>query len=154
MHPACWTMLSLDVFLNVSFSSTAQTPPGTMFQLMGPWYSNACCPYDLVLAEATLKIFGFNNECSGLAGVYTFKSFDRYFGYAVVNAVWHRESILQAILLGIGSQCNFLRRGVVCSVLGILSVIRAAVFWTLEFLKKTFGWPWQDAVTIIKSWEN
>ena len=75
-----------------------------------------------------LRIFGSDDECSGLAGVYTFKSSDRYFGYAVVNAVWHRESTLYAIPLGIGSQCNILRRGVVCSVLGILSVMRAAVF--------------------------
>ena len=75
-----------------------------------------------------LKIFGSDDERSGLAGVYTFKSSDRYFRYAVVNAVWHRESVLQAILLGIGSQCNILRRGVVCSVLGILSVMHAAAF--------------------------
>ena len=64
----------------------------------------------------------------GLAGVYTFKSSDRYFGYEVVSAVWHRELILYTILLGIGSQCNIFRRGIVCSVLGILSVIRAVVF--------------------------
>ena len=46
-----------------------------------------------------LRIFGSNDERSGLAGFYTFNSSDRYFGYAVVNAVWHRESILYAILL-------------------------------------------------------
>ena len=51
-----------------------------------------------VLAAAMLRIFGSNDECSGLAGVYTFNSYYRYyiyryFGYAVVNAVWHRESI-------------------------------------------------------------
>ena len=62
-------------------------PSGTLFQLMGPWYANARSPYDLVLAAAMLRIFGSDNECSGLAGVYTFKSSDRYFGYAVVNAV-------------------------------------------------------------------
>ena len=47
-----------------------------------------------VLAAAMLRIFRSNNERSGLAGVYTFNSSDRYFGYAVVNAVWQRESIL------------------------------------------------------------
>ena len=80
--------------LNVSFSSTVLMLPGTLFQLMGPWYANARCPYDFVLATAMLTIFGSNDERSGLAGVYTFNSSDRYFGYAVVNAVWHRESIL------------------------------------------------------------
>ena len=77
--------------------------PGTLFQLMGPWQENARCPYDFVLAVVMLKIFGSNDERSGLAGVYTFNSSDRYFGYAVVNAVvnavWHRVN-----LLGIGSQ--------------------------------------------------
>ena len=81
-------------FFNVFFSSTVLMPPGTLFQLMGPWYANARCPYDLVLAAATLRIFGSDDERSGHAGVYTFNSSDRYFGYAVVNAVWHRESIL------------------------------------------------------------
>ena len=52
------------------------------------------CPYDFVLAAAMLRIFASNDERSGLAGVYTFNSSDRYFGYAVVNAVWHRKSIL------------------------------------------------------------
>ena len=47
-----------------------------------------------VLAAAMMRIFGSNDESSGLAGVYTFNISDRYFGYAVVNAVWHRESIL------------------------------------------------------------
>ena len=81
-------------FLNVSFSSTALMPPGTLFQLMGPWYANARLPNVLVLAAAMLRISGSDDERSGLAGVYTFKSSDRYFGYAVVNAVWNRESIL------------------------------------------------------------
>ena len=53
-----------------------------------------CCPYDFVLAAAMLRTFGSNDERNGPAGVYTFNSSDRYFGYAVVNAVWHRESIL------------------------------------------------------------
>ena len=44
-------------FLNVSFSSTVLMLPGILFQLMGPWYANARCPYDLVLAAAMLKIF-------------------------------------------------------------------------------------------------
>ena len=54
------------------------------------------CPLSisLVLAAAMMRIFGSNDECSGHAGVYTFNSSDRYFGYAVVSAVWHRESIL------------------------------------------------------------
>ena len=93
------------------------------FQLMGPWYANACCPHDLVLAAATLRIFGSDDASSGRAGVYTFNSSDRYFGYAV----WHRVNLVSN-LLDIGSQYNILRRGVVCSVLGILSVICAAVF--------------------------
>ena len=82
--------------LNVSFSSTVLMLPWTLFQfqLMGSWYAIARCPYDFVLAAAMLRIFGSNDECSGFAGVYTFNSSDRYFGYAVVNAVWHRESIL------------------------------------------------------------
>ena len=50
--------------------------------------------HDFVLAVAMLRIFGSNDERSGFAGVYTFNSSDRYFGYAVVNAVLHRESIL------------------------------------------------------------
>ena len=84
----------LRCLLNVSFSSTVLMLPGTLFQLTGPWNANACCPYDLILAAAMLRIFGSDDECSGLASVYTFKSSDRYFGYAVVNAVWHTESIL------------------------------------------------------------
>ena len=51
---------SCDVFrclLNVSFSSTVLMPPGTLFQLMGPWYANARFPYDFVLAAAMLRIF-------------------------------------------------------------------------------------------------
>ena len=79
--------------LNAYFSSTVLMPPGTLFQLMGPWYANARCPYDLVLAAAMLRISGSDDECRGLAGVYTFNSSDKYFGYAVVSALWHRESI-------------------------------------------------------------
>ena len=52
------------------------------------------CLYDFVLAATMLRIFGYNDERSGLALIYTLNSSDRYFGYAVVNAVWHRESIL------------------------------------------------------------
>ena len=80
--------------LNVSFSSTVLMLPGTLFQLMGPWYAYARCPYDFFLAAAMLRIFESNDERSGLAGIYKFKSSDRYFGYAIVSAVWHRESIL------------------------------------------------------------
>ena len=60
---------------------------------MGPWYANAGCPNDLVLAAAMLRIFGSDDQRSGLTGVYTFKSSDRYLGYAVVKAVWHRCQI-------------------------------------------------------------
>ena len=44
--------------------------------------------------EATLRIFVSDDECSGLAGVHTVKSSERYYGYAVVNEVSHIESIL------------------------------------------------------------
>ena len=57
-------------------------------------HANARSPYGFVLAAAMLRIFGSDDERSGLAGVYTFKSSDRYFGYAIVHAVGHRESIL------------------------------------------------------------
>ena len=40
------------------------------------------------------------------AGIYTVKSSERYFGYAVVNEVWHLESILLAVLLDMGNQCH------------------------------------------------
>ena len=59
-----------------------------MFQLLGLWYTNVRWPYDLVLVVAMLRMFG-SDECSGHAGVYTVKSSERYFGYAVVNEVWH-----------------------------------------------------------------
>ena len=68
--------------------------PGTLFQLMGPWKANVRYSYDFVLAAAMLRIFGSNDERSGLAGVYKFNSSDRYFGYAVVNAVWHRVNLV------------------------------------------------------------
>ena len=63
---------------------------------MGPWYTNARSPYpyDLVLAVPMVNMFGSDDDLSGRAGVYTFKSSARYFGYAVVSAVWHKESIL------------------------------------------------------------
>ena len=78
----------------MSFSSTVLMLQGTLFQLMGPWYANACCPYDFVLAAAMLRIFGSNDERSGLAGVYTFNSSDRYLGYAVINTVWYRVNLV------------------------------------------------------------
>ena len=84
----------LRTLLNLSFSLTVLMPPGTLFQLIGPWYTNARSPYDFVLAVAMVSMFGSDDDLSGRAGVYTFKSSDRYFGYAVVNAVWHKESIL------------------------------------------------------------
>ena len=73
--------------LNVSFSLTVLMLPGTLFQLMGAWYANARCLYDLVLAVLMVSKFGSDDDLSGLASVYTFKSSDRYFGYVVVNAV-------------------------------------------------------------------
>ena len=42
----------------------------------------------------TLRMFGSDDERSDLADVYTVKSFERYFVYAVVNEVWHIKSIL------------------------------------------------------------
>ena len=36
-----------------------------------------------------MTVFGSDDERSGLAGLYTVKSSERYFGYAVVNEVWH-----------------------------------------------------------------
>ena len=44
--------------LNVFFSSTVLMPPGTLFQFMGPWYTKAHSPYDLVLAVAMVSMFG------------------------------------------------------------------------------------------------
>ena len=44
--------------LNVSFSSTVLMPPRTLFQLMGPWYTNARSPYDLVLAVPMVNMLG------------------------------------------------------------------------------------------------
>ena len=86
-------MLPLDVFECFLFfnSSDAAMDP---VPVDGSLVCNAHCPYDLVLAVAMLRKFGSADERSGLACVYTFKSSDRYFGYAVVNTVWHRESIL------------------------------------------------------------
>ena len=77
--------------LNMSFSSTILIPPGTLFQLMGPWYTNARSPYDLVLAVPMVNMFGSDDDLSGHAGVYTFKSSDRYFGYVIVKAVWRKK---------------------------------------------------------------
>ena len=75
-------------------SSILRTSPGTLFQLLGPWYANVCWPYDFALVADLLRMFGSDDECSGLASVYTVKSSERYFGYEVVNEVWHIESIL------------------------------------------------------------
>ena len=46
------------------------------------------------MAGSSLRMFGSDDEHSGLAGLYTVKSSKRYFGNAVVNEVWHIESIL------------------------------------------------------------
>ena len=71
-------------------SNAARDPVPVDRSLVG----NARCPYDFVLAAAILRIFGSNDERSGLAGVYTFNSSDRYFGYAVVSAVWQRANLV------------------------------------------------------------
>ena len=60
--------------LNVSFSSTVLMLPGTLFQVRAPWYADPRCSYDLVLVVAMPRIFGSDDERSGLAGVYTFNS--------------------------------------------------------------------------------
>ena len=62
------------VLLNVSFSSTVLMPPEILFQLMGPWYENARSLYNLVLAVLMVNMFGSDDDLSGRAGVYTFKS--------------------------------------------------------------------------------
>ena len=100
--------------------------------IVGSMYANVRWPYDLVLVVVTLRMKGTDDERSGFSGVYTVKSSKRYFGNAVVNEVWHIESILSAILLDMGNQCNILRREVICSVLGIFSVILTAAFWTFS----------------------
>ena len=82
--------MSIECVLFFHSSNAARDPVPVDGFLIG----NARCPYDFVLAFLMLRIFGSNDERSGLAGVYTFNSSDRYFGYAVVNAVWHRESVL------------------------------------------------------------
>ena len=58
---------------------------------MGLWYATARTPYVLV---PMVNMFGSNDDLSGGAGVYTFKSYDRYFGYVVVNAVWHKVNLV------------------------------------------------------------
>ena len=62
--------------------------------IAGSHYANVRWSYDLVLVVATLRMFGSDDECSGLASVYTIKSSERYFGYAVVNEVWHIVNFL------------------------------------------------------------
>ena len=44
-------------FLNVSFSSTVLMPPGTLFQLMGPWVRKC----SLSMPVTLLTISYFNN---------------------------------------------------------------------------------------------
>ena len=77
-------------FLFFNSSNAAREPVPIDGSLVG----KCCCPYDLVLVVAMVSMFGTDDDLSSLAGVHTFNSSDRYFGYAVVNAVWHRESIL------------------------------------------------------------
>ena len=72
-------------------SSNATRDPVPLY---GSLVRNCCSSSDLVLAVAMVSMFGSDDDLSGRAGVYTFKSSDRYFGYAVVNAVCHKESIL------------------------------------------------------------
>ena len=79
--------MSFECVLFFHSSNAARDPP-VDGSLVGK------CSLSICLAAAMLSIFESNDEHSGLAGVYTFKSSDRYFGYAVVNAVWHTESIL------------------------------------------------------------
>ena len=57
------------ILLNMSFSSTVLMPPGTLFQLMGPWYANSRSLYDLVLAVPMVNMFGCDDELSGHVGV-------------------------------------------------------------------------------------
>ena len=57
------------ILLNVSFSSTVLMPPGTLFQLMGPWYTNARSPYDIVLAVLMVNMFWSDEDLRGHAGV-------------------------------------------------------------------------------------
>ena len=80
--------MSFECVLFFHSSNVARDPVPVDGSLVGK------CLLSIVLAAAMLRIFGSNDECSGLAGVYTFNSSDIYFGYAVVNAEWHRESIL------------------------------------------------------------
>ena len=46
-------------------------PPGTLFQLLGPWYANTRCPYVLVLVVAMLRMFGSNDDLTVVLLVYT-----------------------------------------------------------------------------------
>ena len=55
--------------LNVSFSSKVLMPPGTLLQLMGPWYANVRSPYDLVLVVPMVNMFRTDEDLSGRAGV-------------------------------------------------------------------------------------
>ena len=92
-------MLSLDVFecfLFFNSSNAARDPVPVEWS----WYANAGCLYDFVLAAATLRIFGSDDEHSGLAGVYTFNSSDRYFGYAVGVVVLGGSVAIGSLVLG------------------------------------------------------
>ena len=56
MKQSTYLMHSAEIVLSFEcvLFSTVLMLPGTLFQLMGPWYANARCPYDLVLAVALL----------------------------------------------------------------------------------------------------
>ena len=44
---------------------------------LDPRYAKGCRLYDLILAALLFRLFGFNDERSGLAGVYTVNISDR-----------------------------------------------------------------------------
>ena len=65
-------LLNISVFSH--FLNASIVLMSTLFQLLGPWYTNACCPYVLVLVVAMLRMFESNDDRSGLAGIYTIKN--------------------------------------------------------------------------------
>ena len=87
-------MLSLDVFESFLFFNNSNATRDPVDDDDGSLVCKCSLSVWLGLAAAMLRMFGSDNECSGLAGVYTFKSSDRYFGYAAVIAVWHRVNLV------------------------------------------------------------
>ena len=61
--------MSLECVLFFHSSNAARDPVPVDRSLVG----KCSCPHDFVLAAVMLRIFGSNDERSGLAGVYTFK---------------------------------------------------------------------------------